>query len=453
MTAVIPGSSGTGRRRRPHGAVAAVLLAGAFAAATLSAQGPSFRAAVDLIAVDVQVVDVDGNPIDVLKPQAFEVSIRGHRRQVVSAEFVRHAYVDTPANSTIAASSAVPLARPTSPGGRTMVLAIDIGSFAAGAERSPMDAARAFVDGLARGDSLGLYVYPSGIWIPPTTDRALVRVSLDRLVGLRQPLRSHYNLKPWEIVEITAQWTNPHSFLTAARRGAGVVDPSTQVAFDPVLKIQQRECPNDPDCPINIYAEGMGLAAQLEREAQTSLGGLETLLRGLRQVPGRKSVVVVSAGVLVSDRPEGRPDVGDLARLLGQDAAKANTVVYTVHIDTNSLSPGSASRRGTVSDDTGRDRAMYGAWLDQFSDAAGGERLYVPVGGGAFAFERVLRESSGYYLLGVEPADEDRDGQPRELKVKVNGKGLTVRSRQWVVVPMKSGTQPSSAAGTAATRQ
>ncbi len=280
------------------------------------------------------------------------------------------------------------------------------------------------------------------MWIPPTIDRALLRLTLGRLVGLRQPLRSYYNLKPWEIVEITAQWTNPNSFLTASRRPGSVTDLSTMQQFDPVLRVQARECPADPDCPIRIYAEGLGLATQLERQAQESLGGLETLLRGLAGVQGRKSVVVVSAGVLVSDRPEGRPDVGDLARVLGQEAARANTVVYTVHVDANSLTPASASRRGSTSSDMGRDRAMYGTWLDQFSDAAGGERLYVPVGGGGFAFERVLRESSGYYLLGVEPATEDRDGKPRELKVKVNRKGVTVRNRQWVLVPLKSGPQP-----------
>jgi hypothetical protein len=78
---------------------------------------------------------------------------------------------------------------------------------------------------------------------------------------------------------------------------------------------------------------------------------------------------------------------------------------------------------------------MWGRWLEEFSHAAGGQRIYVPVGGGDFAFGRVLRESSGYYLLGVEPAREDRDGKPRELEVELNRKGLSVRSRQWVIVP------------------
>ena len=50
-----------------------------------------------------------------------------------------------------------------------------------------------------------------------------------------------------------------------------------------------RECPEDPDCPSKIYAEGMQLATQLERQVQTSLAGLEALLRALEKIPGTQS--------------------------------------------------------------------------------------------------------------------------------------------------------------------
>ena len=84
---------------------------------------------------------------------------------------------------------------------------------------------------------------------------------------------------------------------------------------------------------------------------------------------------------------------------------------------------------------------MLGNWLEDFSRSAGGKRIDVPPGGGVdFALDRVLRETSAYYLLGVEPADADRDGLPRELKVKVGRRGVTVRNRQWVLVPPR-GTQ------------
>ena len=108
------------------------------------------------------------------------------------------------------------------------------------------------------------------------------------------------------------------------------------------------------------------LAIQLERQVETSLGGLEALLRALEKIPGRKAVVLVSAGLLVSDRSDGRPDVGDIARVMGQSAARANATVYTVHID-KTPGVGPASQKAPGSSEMARDRALYGNWLSDFS--------------------------------------------------------------------------------------
>jgi tetratricopeptide (TPR) repeat protein len=58
-------------------------------------------------------------------------------------------------------------------------------------------------------------------------------------------------------------------------------------------------------------------------------------------------------------------------------------------------------------------------------------------GSGEFAFDRILGETSAYYLLGVEPDDSDRDGRPRQLTVRVNAgqRGVSARARSWVMVP------------------
>ena len=50
------------------------------------------------------------------------------------------------------------------------------------------------------------------------------------------------------------------------------------------------------------------------------------------------------------------------------------------------------------------------------------------------AFGRILRESSAYYLLGVAPAAEDRDGKLHVLRVTVKKRGVTVRTRTHVVI-------------------
>jgi hypothetical protein len=122
---------------------------------------------------------------------------------------------------------------------------------------------------------------------------------------------------------------------------------------------------------------------------------------------------------------------------MGQSAARANATVYTVQLQPPPSTGMSAQTRRATVVDGNRDRQLLASWLDNFSMAAGGMRQYVPVGIGDYAFDRVLRETSAHYLLGVEPEQSDRDGKPRELKVKVAQRGATVHSRQWVVIPPK----------------
>ena len=56
---------------------------------TLAAQQPPFRSGIDLIAVDVQVVDAQGRPIQTLDARNFEVDIEGRRRRIVSADLLQ----------------------------------------------------------------------------------------------------------------------------------------------------------------------------------------------------------------------------------------------------------------------------------------------------------------------------------------------------------------------------
>jgi tetratricopeptide (TPR) repeat protein len=166
---------------------------------------------------------------------------------------------------------------------------------------------------------------------------------------------------------------------------------------------------------------------------------LRTLVEQLSAVSGRKTLVLISAGMMASDVPGGRPDIGELGVLVGKEAARSNTSIYTLFLDTSGIDRFHSDVRGadknTLSE--ARDSEVLGRWLDQFSGAAGGAVFRVQVGAGESAFDRVLRETSAYYMLGVEPADEDRDGRTHEIKVKANPKNLTTRGSRWVVVPKR----------------
>jgi hypothetical protein len=147
----------------------------------------------------------------------------------------------------------------------------------------------------------------------------------------------------------------------------------------------------------------------------------------------------MSTGILATDRPGGRPDLEDLGLVIGQDAARANATIYTLHVDRRlDESSASRSRRARPTDNPTRDSAILARPLGQVSGASGGAHFSVVQGSGP-AFDRILKETSAYYLLGVEPDESDRDGKPRPLAVKVESaeRGTTVRARQWVVVPKR----------------
>jgi hypothetical protein len=202
--------------------------------------------------------------------------------------------------------------------------------------------------------------------------------------------------------------------------------------------VQSRECgAGEIRCGEDIISEAHALAFYLEGRATEGLNGIRALINLLGEYPGRKTVVMFSSGIPASDRPGGRPDLGDLPKTLGQDAAATNTTIYTLHVDTSALRTMSAETRRRVGGPIShtRDHVVAGRALEEFSGASGGALMRVMTGSGEYALDRVLRETSSHYLLGVEPENSDRDGRLRELRVKVNQRGATVRSRLWVRIP------------------
>ena len=150
---------------------------GVLAAATLSAgqqqdatQKPptTFRSGLDVIAIDVQVIDRNGMPVSGLGPDKFEVTINGKRRRVMSADLVesRSAMSLTPEER--AAATAGPPVIPTLP--RVVFIAVDCLSFDASASRHVIETARDFIARLPATDEVGLFAYPYGPKIGPTTD-------------------------------------------------------------------------------------------------------------------------------------------------------------------------------------------------------------------------------------------------------------------------------------------
>ena len=85
---------------------------------------------------------------------------------------------------------------------------------------------------------------------------------------------------------------------------------------------------------------------------------------------------------------------------------------------------------------------MFATGLEMVAGAAGGDVMRIEGGTPDRGFDRVLRETSAHYLLGVEVNAVDRDGRAHNIRVRVKRRGATVRSRTMVVIP-KGEVRPS----------
>jgi len=390
--------------------------------------GPiTFRSSVDLVAVDVQVVDPQGMPVTNLSPEQFEVSIDRQPRRVVSVEFIEHVPPSVVSTRTRVrgplARNFLPGEAPTGPA-RLFMIAVDVLSFSASASRGAMAAARHFVAGLEPHDLVGVYAYPLGPKLNPTTDHAEVDAALSEIIGQRQLPYSRFNLTPAEVIDITAEMS----------RMATPIQ-TFEDTEETVAEVAVRECGRNSRCSSAVRAEATALANYYEAKATQGLNSLALLIDAMGAYPGRKTVILISAGMATSDRPGGRPDVTNQARRLGRAAAAGNTTLYLLHVDNSYIDAFSAEVSQYDIKEMDRESSMVARWLNEFSGASGAALLPVLVGSGGTAFDRVLRETSAFYLLGVEPEASDRTGEPKVLNVKVNGLDATVRSRTLVVIP------------------
>jgi len=387
------------------------------------------RVSVDVVAVDVQVIDRSGRPVPSLGPEKFTVTINGRRRRVVSAEQIRSDFADEGVGGGPGGGAVS-----TAPK-RVIMVAVDCISFDATGSRDVIQSVKQFVGGLQPDDYVGLSAYPNGAQIAPTTDHASILRALDTVVGQRDgAVASQFHLRPTEIIDMSRD----------IPLGAGPT-------LDAVVA---RECGQEPgpNCRYQLLAEVTNTAVYYEGQASASLGMLRNLVAEMQGYPGRKTLLLVSGGMIASDTPGGRPDLGSMGIQVGREAATANTAIYTLFIDTTLHDRFRAETRSgdRTLTNRSRDTTVLARWLEQFTGSAGGALFTVQVGNATSALERIQTELSSYYLLGVEPAEEDRDGRTHEVAVKLAGSNYTIRGRRWVMIPNRGVSAPPAASEPAA---
>ncbi len=376
-----------------------VVMSAALAAQTPQ-QRPTFRAGVDLIEVDVTVVDRDSYPITDLEASDFSVTVDGDSRRVVQAQFISLRPPDEaeiafqPAAQEIFSSS-----NTDQTPGRLVVIAVDEASILFGAGRHVMRAAGEFVDSLSPADRVGLVAIPHGVYIDFTSDHDRVRRAVQGLSGLgvrrRPELRTIGLGEAYRIAEFNDRGTEE----IVARRFCG------------------DDAEDDPLCLTRLHQRSREIVQLTRYDSGNARRGLESLLGEMRELEGPNTLVWISGGFIIDDQ---------LALLeIRKRAAASRTTLYVMMVPEPLIDMNQASFYETARDD----RRKKEEGLVALAAFTGARLMRAQFNPGPL-FERIERELSGYYLLGVESRPTDRDKERRGIKVSVARDGVRVRARQ-----------------------
>lgn len=144
-----------------------------------------------------------------------------------------------------------------------------------------------------------------------------------------------------------------------------------------------------------------------------TLGAVRYVIRGLKELPGRKSILLVSDGFKIYDRddPTKNYEARDRMQKLIDEAGRASVVIYTMN------ATGLQTLSFTAADNlSGRDQTQMQDALDQrrneaFNNQEGLDYLARETGGMAIrntndlsgGIRRVLEDQKGFYLIGYRP--------------------------------------------------
>jgi VWFA-related protein len=186
-------------------------------------------------------------------------------------------------------------------------------------------------------------------------------------------------------------------------------------------------------------AEQQAVADSFQEFVDTSfttgtLGATSFVVRGLRNFPGRKSVILLSDGFRINSKTNNDNTTNQVLQSLEnlvELANRSSVVIYS--IDAKGLQPYMPGA------DTGRPAATaVSDALQTAQEALEGPRFLSQQTGGFtvvntndlnIGIDEALYDQQSYYLLGFDPEDEKFDQRRHSIKVKVNRPDLRVRSR------------------------
>ena len=334
-----------------------------------ASQGPTLRASVDQVVVDVVVTDADGKLVTGLTAADFELRDRGTPQAVAT-------FSEVSLPLTIRGAGA-PLAAPgdirsnTEDEGRLYVLVLDDWHIGVDLTALVRETGREF---------LRRHVQPGDL---------VAVVGTAGLGGTRREFTADLVRADAAIQAFIGRGTNSGSAAPVTGRNNDRMAARQTSGF-------RAEDPTEDSC------------AELIDRARASFDTLRRTADALASVPGRrKTVLFFSEGIAIPPRD----DCGltaDMQTVLAA-AARANVAVYAFdprglrHINPDGLSGNGAEVSAAVLADN-RTRILKAAMLRELAERTGGAAA-VDSNDTLTLLARVAQESSHYYLLGYTPTD------------------------------------------------
>jgi VWFA-related protein len=382
---------------------------------------PTFQTSTDLVEVDVVVHDRTGAFVPDLAVDDFVVEDEGHPQHV--EQLFLH-LMSLPAGRGPGAPAPGAGAAPAAeaPTGRAFVVLFDSDHLSNGGFKRTRDAAVHLFDGSFRdGADLGGVVVDGRI-----VNNRLTRSRKELLDALKNARPA--STKTSRLMD-ERQWPRMSEIEAVRIR----VNMDTNVRQE-VIRRAMEDDPNARaelvETMVDVKATDLSASAQVEtrRTVQTAIA----LMNGLEKLPGRKSVLLLTEGFLAD---ESWPLVKDAVG----DAARADVRIYS--LDARGLDRG--VRGGQDVNPGGQDAGQrLLAQLDFGGDAM--NSLAVDTGGFvvrntndfARAVDRIVDDSSNYYVLGYRPTTA-QDGKFHRISVRVQRKDVAVRARRGYVATSK----------------
>jgi VWFA-related protein len=379
------------------------------------------RVFTELVQTDVMVFDKQGKFVNNLTAKDFELRVDGKPRTIQSFEQITAGSDEESQLAAARGSTTINLKRPVPlDRGRIVFFYIDDFHMDLAGLVAAKKVINHFLDKeMGQNDQAAITSATGqiGFLQQLTTDRMILHKALDRLTSRSYSVRD--NDRP------------PMSDYQAM-----LIDRMDSEVFDFFVTETVRLNPGiSRDQAASIVRGRAGESqSQAARFNQITLGGLESLIKGAKNLPGRKIVFLLSGGFLIENQ---RSDSLSKLRDITNAAARSGVVIYSM--DTRGLvaslddisveKPFDPGGRLSMSDH--QELAATQDGLNALAVDTGGKALF-NTNDLTKGLEPAIKETSTYYLLAWKPDTESQKrSRFRNLEVKlVSHPDLTVRVRK-----------------------